>query len=69
MQPWSRPLHGRIEEHVDEPYLDLGAEALRRALAAIGITDLRCKLFEAGLYGIEYDYPLGLLYLADCLAP
>jgi hypothetical protein len=69
MQPWCRPPHGRIEEHVDEPYLDLGAEAFRRALAAIGITDLRCKLFEAGHHGIEYHYPLGLLYLADCLAP
>jgi hypothetical protein len=54
MQPWCRPPHGRIEEHVDEPYLDLGAEAFRRALAAIGITDLRCKLFEAGHHGIEY---------------
>jgi len=53
----------------DEAYLDLGAEAFRRALAAIGVTDLRFELFEAGHYGIEYRYPLGLRYLAERLAP
>jgi S-formylglutathione hydrolase FrmB len=53
----------------DEPYLDLGAEAFRRALAAIGVTDLYFELFEAGHYAIEYRYPLGLHYLAERLAP
>jgi hypothetical protein len=53
----------------DEAYLDLGAEAFRRALAAIGVTDIRFELFEAGHYGIEYRYPLGLRYLAERLAP
>jgi Putative esterase len=53
----------------DEAYLDLGAEAFRRALAAIGVTDLRFELFEAGHFGIEYRYPLGLRYLAERLAP
>ena len=32
----------------DEYYLDLGAEAFRRALAAIGVTDLYFELFDAG---------------------
>ena len=53
----------------DEAYLDLGAEAFRRALAAIGVTDLRFEVFEAGHYGIEYRYPLGLRYLGERLAP
>jgi hypothetical protein len=53
----------------DEAYLDLGAEAFRRALAAIGVIDLRFELFEAGHFGIEYRYPLGLRYLAERLAP
>jgi hypothetical protein len=52
----------------DEAYLDLGAEAFRRALAAVGVTDLRFELFEAGHFGIEYRYPLGLHYLAERLA-
>jgi S-formylglutathione hydrolase FrmB len=53
----------------DEAYLDLGAEAFQQALAAIGVTDQRFELFEAGHYGIEYRYPLGLHYLAERLAP
>jgi S-formylglutathione hydrolase FrmB len=52
----------------DEAYLDLGAEAFRHALAAIGVTDIRFELFEAGHYGIEYRYPLGLQHLAERLA-
>src|ERR671924_85825 len=31
-----------------EPYLDLGAEAFRRALAEIGVTDVFFELFDAG---------------------
>jgi S-formylglutathione hydrolase FrmB len=53
----------------DEYYLDLGAEAFRRALAAIGVTDVFFELFNAKHGGIEYRYPLALRYLAERLAP
>ena len=53
----------------DEYYLDLGAEAFRRALAAIGVTDVAFELFDAKHGGIEYRYPLSLRYLAERLAP
>jgi hypothetical protein len=44
----------------DEWYLDLGAEAYRRALGDIGVTDVHFELFDAGHMGIEYRYPLSL---------
>jgi hypothetical protein len=53
----------------DEYYLDLGAEAFRRALADIGVTDVAFELFDAGHGGIEYRYPLALRYLAERLGP
>ena len=53
----------------DEWYLDLGAEAFRRALAAIGVSDVHFELFDAGHGAIEYRYPLGLRYLAARLSP
>ena len=53
----------------DEFFLDLGAEAFRQALAAIGVTDLYFELFDAKHGGIEYRYPLSLRYLAERLAP
>jgi hypothetical protein len=53
----------------DEWYLDLGAEAFRRALAEIGVTDVHFELFEATHMAIEYRYPLSLRYLAERLAP
>jgi S-formylglutathione hydrolase FrmB len=53
----------------DEWYLDLGAEAFRRALDEVGVTDVHFELFEAGHMGIEYRYPLSLRYLAERLAP
>jgi Putative esterase len=53
----------------DEWYLDLGAEAFRRALAAVGLTDVHFELFDAGHMGIEYRYPLSLAYLAERLSP
>jgi Putative esterase len=53
----------------DEWYLDLGAEAFRRALDDVGVTDVHFELFEAGHMGIEYRYPLSLRYLAERLAP
>ena len=53
----------------DEWYLDLGAEAFRRALADIGVTDVFFELFDARHGGIEYRYPLALKYLAERLSP
>jgi hypothetical protein len=53
----------------DEFFLDLGAEAYRRALEEIGVTDVFFELFDATHMQIEYRYPLGLKYLAERLAP
>ena len=53
----------------DEYYLDLGAEAFRRALAAVGVTEVFFELFDAKHGGIEYRYPLSLRYLAERLSP
>ena len=53
----------------DEYYLDLGAEAFRRALERIGITDVSFELFEGKHGAIEYRYPLALRYLAERLSP
>jgi hypothetical protein len=53
----------------DEWFLDVGAAAVRDALAAIGVTDVRFELFEAGHGGIDYRYPLSLAYLAERLSP
>jgi hypothetical protein len=52
----------------DEWYLDLGAEAFRRELEAIGVTDVSFELFDAKHGSIEYRYPLGLRYLAERLS-
>jgi hypothetical protein len=52
----------------DEWYLDLGAEAFRRALEAVGVTDVFFELFDATHMGIEYRYPIGLKYLAERLS-
>ena len=41
----------------DEWFLDLGAEAFRRALADIGVTDVFFELFDATTWAIEYRYP------------
>jgi S-formylglutathione hydrolase FrmB len=53
----------------DEYLLDLGAEAFRRALEAVGVTDVRFELFDATHAAIEYRYPMALAYLAERLAP
>ena len=52
----------------DEFYLDLGAEAFRRELEAIGVTDVYFELFDATHMSIEYRYPLSLAYLAERLS-
>jgi hypothetical protein len=51
----------------DEWYLDLGAEAFRRALEEIGVTDVFFELFDATHMGIEYRYPRSVAYLAERL--
>jgi hypothetical protein len=53
----------------DEWFLDLGAEAFRRALEGIGVTDVYFELFDGGHGGIEYRYPIALKYLAERLSP
>jgi hypothetical protein len=53
----------------DEFYLDLGAEAFRRALEEIGVTDISFELFDATHMSIEYRYPISLRYLAERLSP
>ena len=53
----------------DQYFLDLGAEAFRRELEAIGVTDVSFELFDATHGAIEYRYPLSLRYLAERLAP
>ncbi len=52
----------------DEWFLDLGAEAFRRALEEIGVTDVFFELFDGTHGGIEYRYPRALKYLAERLA-
>jgi Putative esterase len=51
----------------DEFFLDLGAEAFRRELELLGITDVFFELFDAGHGGIEYRYPGAIRYLAERL--
>jgi hypothetical protein len=53
----------------DEWYLDLGAEAFRSELEAIGVSDVFFELFDATHMAIEYRYPLGVKHLAERLAP
>jgi S-formylglutathione hydrolase FrmB len=52
----------------DQFFLDLGAEAFRRALERVGVTDVFFELFDGTHSAIEYRYPLGLRYLAERLA-
>jgi len=52
----------------DQFFLDLGAEAFRRELEAIGVTDVFFELFDATHTAIEYRYPLAIKYLAERLA-
>src|SRR5205823_12090092 len=52
----------------DQYFLDLGAEAFRRALERIGVTDVFFELFDATHSAIEYRYPGALRYLAERLS-
>jgi len=53
----------------DDYYLDLGAVAMKRALADIGVTDIEFELFDGTHAAIDYRYPLSLAWLAKTLAP
>jgi S-formylglutathione hydrolase FrmB len=53
----------------DQYYLDLGAEAFRRALERIGVTDVFFELFDGTHSSIEYRYPLAIRYIAERLQP
>lgn len=53
----------------DQWNLDLGATAMKQALAAIGVTDIFFELFDATHTAIDYRYPAGLKYLAERLSP
>lgn len=52
----------------DEWYLDLGAQAMVDALAAVGVTDVHFETYDAGHGGIDFRYPLSLAFLARKLA-
>jgi Putative esterase len=52
----------------DQFYLDLGAEAFRRELEKIGLTDVFFELFDGTHSAIEYRYPIALKYLAERLS-
>jgi len=51
----------------DQFFLDLGAEAFRRELEGIGVTDVFFELFDGTHSAIEYRYPIALKYLAERL--
>jgi hypothetical protein len=52
----------------DQYFLDLGAEAFREQLEAVGVTDYFFELFDATHSAIEYRYPLAVKYLAERLS-
>jgi hypothetical protein len=52
----------------DEYFLDLGAEAYRRALERVDVRDVFFELFDATHMQIEYRYPKALQYLAERLS-
>ncbi len=51
----------------DEFFLDVGAEAFRRELERLGVTEVFFELFDGTHSSIEYRYPLALRYLAERL--
>jgi hypothetical protein len=54
----------------DEYYLDLGAEAFRRALADAGVPDdlVRFELYAGTHANLEWRYPMAISWLAERLA-
>lgn len=55
----------------DEYFLDLGADAFRGELAAIGVPDdrVRHELFDGAHGGLEWRYPEAIGWLTERLAP
>jgi hypothetical protein len=53
----------------DEYWLDLGAIAVRDAMAEVGVEPTHFELFDATHAGIEYRYPLAARHLAERLQP
>jgi S-formylglutathione hydrolase FrmB len=55
----------------DEWYMDIGAEAFRRALLDNGVDESRIyfELFDARHAAIDYRYPLSLAWLCERIAP
>jgi len=51
----------------DDYFLDLGADAFRRALAEVGVTDVFFELFDDKHSGVEYRFSTSLAYLAERL--
>jgi S-formylglutathione hydrolase FrmB len=51
----------------DDYFLDVGAEAFRAQLRAIGVADevIRYELFDATHAGIDYRYPMSLAWLCQ----
>lgn len=52
----------------DEWYLDLGAQAMVDALAAVGVNDVHFETYDAAHGGIDFRYPLSLAFLAQRLS-
>jgi S-formylglutathione hydrolase FrmB len=54
----------------DDYFLDVGAEAFRAELRAVGVADdvIRYELFEATHSGIDYRYPMSLAWLCQRMA-
>ncbi len=52
----------------DQFFLDLGAEAFRRKLEEVGVTDYFFELFDGTHSAIEYRYPQAIAYLAERLS-
>lgn len=53
----------------DEYWLDLGAVAVREAMAGVGVEPTFFELFDATHSRIEYRYPLAVRHLAERLQP
>ena len=52
----------------DDYFLDLGAEAFRRACVAAGTVEPFFEIFPAKHGAIEYRYPIAIPYLAERLS-
>ena len=52
----------------DEWFLDVGADAFRRELEKIGVTDYFYEIIDSGHMSIGYRYPIAVKYLAERLS-